>query len=77
MCGALDELGDRGQILSNMDSILAFHKHVVKDNHMQDSLFGGLDTTSFVMKAGPPSIARAEIAMGKGTAWTIRFRVPA
>ncbi len=54
MCGALDELGDRGQILANMDNILAFHKHVVKDNVLQDSLFGTEDTTSFVMKPAPP-----------------------
>jgi DNA polymerase-3 subunit alpha len=54
MCGALDEFAERGQVLANMDNILAFHKHVVKDNMMQDSLFGGNDTTSFVMKPGPP-----------------------
>jgi DNA polymerase-3 subunit alpha len=54
MCGALDELGDRGQILANMDSVLSYHKHAVKDNHMQDSLFGSLDSSSFTMKPAPP-----------------------
>lgn len=54
MCGALDEFAERGQVLANMDSILAFHKHVVKDNVMQDSLFGDSDTTSFVMKPATP-----------------------
>lgn len=54
MCGALDEFAERGQVLANMDSLLAFHKHVVKDNVMQDSLFGGIDSTSFVMKPAPP-----------------------
>ena len=37
-----------------MESILDFHKHVVKDNIMQDSLFGGGDSSSFVMKPAPP-----------------------
>lgn len=54
MCGALDEFSDRGQVLANMDNILAFHKHVVKDNIMQDSLFGDGDTTAFVMRPAPP-----------------------
>lgn len=54
MCGALDHLADRGTVLANMDSILSFHKHVVKDNAGQDSLFGEMDTTSFVMKPAPP-----------------------
>jgi DNA polymerase-3 subunit alpha len=54
MCGALDEFADRGQILANMDSILDFHKHVVKDNLLQDSLFGAVDTSTFVMKQAPP-----------------------
>lgn len=54
MCGALDKLADRATVLANMDSILSFHKHVVKDNAGQESLFGGMDTTSFVMKPAPP-----------------------
>ena len=54
MCGALDHLADRATVLANMDNILSFHKHVVKDNARQDSLFGIEDTTSFVMKPAPP-----------------------
>ncbi len=54
MCGALDEFGERGEILANMDNILAFHKHVVKDNILQNSLFGDSDTTPFTMKKAPP-----------------------
>ncbi len=53
-CGALDEFKERGEILANMESILDFHKHVVKDNIMQDSLFGGIESPSFVMKKAPP-----------------------
>ena len=54
MCGALDALGERGEILANMESILSFHKSVVKDNVLQDNLFAGMETSSFVMKKAPP-----------------------
>ena len=53
-CGALDEFKERGEILANMESILDFHKHVVKDNIMQHSLFNNTDSPSFVMKKAPP-----------------------
>ncbi len=65
MCGALDELGERGEILANMDSILSFHKHVVKDNIMQHSLFGGMETSTFVMKKAPPVTAEQKLAWEK------------
>jgi DNA polymerase-3 subunit alpha len=54
MCGALDELGERGQILANMESILEYHKHVVRDNSLQNTLFGNTGGASFVMKKSPP-----------------------
>ena len=54
MCGALDQFKERGEILANMESILDFHKHVVKDNIMQHSLFSGSEESSFVMKPAPP-----------------------
>lgn len=54
MCGALDEFKERGEILANMESILDFHKHVVKDNILQNSLFGDQEETAFVMKKTAP-----------------------
>lgn len=54
MCGALDEFKERGEILANMESILEFHKHVVKDNILQNSLFGDTESASFVMKKVEP-----------------------
>lgn len=54
MCGALDELAERGQVLANMDSILEFHKKIIKDNAMQGSLFDS-SHTSFVMKKAAPA----------------------
>jgi DNA polymerase-3 subunit alpha len=49
MCGALDVLAERNEILANMDNILEFHKHVVKDNILQTSLFEISSSNSFVM----------------------------
>ena len=65
MCGALDALGERGEILANMESILSFHKHVVKDNIMQHSLFGGTETSSFVMKKSPPVTTEQKLSWEK------------
>lgn len=53
MCGALDELSERAEIIANMESILDFHKHVVKDNILQDSLFETSTSDSFRMKKVP------------------------
>jgi DNA polymerase-3 subunit alpha len=65
MCGALDELGDRGQVLANMDNVLSYHKHVVKDNRMQDSLFGASETSSFTMKKAEPVSQEQKLAWEK------------
>lgn len=54
MCGALDVFAERGQVLANMENILDFHKHVVKDNILQHSLFGFEETSTFVMKKATP-----------------------
>ncbi len=40
-CGAMDELGERGSILGNLEDILAYNKEKNKIQN-QDSLFGGL-----------------------------------
>lgn len=65
MCGALDELAPRGDVLANMESILDFHKSVVKDNVMQDSLFGSHTSSSFVMKKAPPVDQKQKLAWEK------------
>ncbi len=65
MCGALDDLGERGEILANMESILDFHKSVVKDNIMQGSLFGNKNSSSFVMKKAPPVTQEQKLAWEK------------
>jgi DNA polymerase-3 subunit alpha len=55
--GAMDNLGERGQMLANMDAALGYNKHII---HMaeseQDSLFGGMtDTSSFQLKDAEPA----------------------
>ncbi len=42
MCGALDAFGERGQLLANMDQLLAFHKGMISSGSPDESLFGEL-----------------------------------
>ncbi len=43
MCGAMDSLGERKEMLTNIESLLAFNKAIAKDvGSQQESLFGGL-----------------------------------
>ncbi len=55
--GALDEFGERGLFLENLELLLEYHKERSKDTKDQDSLFGGLE-------AGAPSLSLppAEVA---------------
>lgn len=65
MCGALDDFAERGQLLANMDNILSFHKSVIKDNMLQETLFGAHDTTPFTMKAAIPISQAQKLAWEK------------
>lgn len=40
--GALDELGERGSMLANIETLLMYNKELAKASANQDSLFGGL-----------------------------------
>jgi DNA polymerase-3 subunit alpha len=42
-CGALDRLGERGQMVTNIELLLQFHRDATKE-HSHDSLFGSIDT---------------------------------
>ncbi len=61
MCGALDVFAERNEILANVESILEFHKHVVKDNILQDSLFATTPDSSFVMKKATPATQKQKL----------------
>jgi DNA polymerase-3 subunit alpha len=65
MCGALDAFAERNQILSNVESILEFHKHVVKDNILQSSLFEVTTESSFVMKKVPVASQKQKLTWEK------------
>lgn len=45
MCGALDELGERGALLANIELLLSFHREHQKKDTAQTSLFGALPQT--------------------------------
>jgi DNA polymerase-3 subunit alpha len=65
MCGALDHFGERNEILANIESILEFHKHVVKDNILQNSLFDMGTESSFVMKKATPASQKQKLTWEK------------
>ncbi len=50
MCGAFDELVERNLVINNIEDILEYHKDVIKDNSMQDSLFGNMGPSKFTFK---------------------------
>ncbi|MCX6751528.1 MAG: DNA polymerase III subunit alpha [Candidatus Nomurabacteria bacterium] len=56
--GSMDEWGDRGVFLFNLEDMLAYNKESGTRNENQTSLFGGLpqpETTAFKMKDVPPA----------------------
>lgn len=65
MCGALDAFSERNEILANTENILEFHKHVVKDNILQNSLFNVADESSFVMKKVTAASQKQKLAWEK------------
>lgn len=65
MCGALDAFGERNEILANVENILEFHKHVVKDNMLQNSLFDISSESSFVMKKVTPASQKQKLTWEK------------
>ncbi len=65
MCGALDQFAERNEILANLESILEFHKHVVKDNLLQGSLFGVTTDSTFVMKEATAATQKQKLIWEK------------
>ncbi|MEI6352388.1 MAG: DNA polymerase III subunit alpha [Candidatus Nomurabacteria bacterium] len=56
MCGAMDEFGERNQLLFNVDALLDYHKTHVKDNKSQNNIFDIFEEkadTSFTLKSCP------------------------
>jgi len=66
--GAMDELGERGQILANMEAALAFNKELVKQKASdQMDLFGGIAdiNTGFTLKEAPPASMESKLLSEK------------
>ncbi len=58
MCGAMDEFGERNQLLHNVDHLLEYHKTHVKDNKSQNNIFDMFEEkadTSFTLKTCTPA----------------------
>jgi len=51
-CGAMDKLGERGQMLANLEEILSYSKELSKESTDQTSLFGA-DAESSHLKLAP------------------------
>ena len=67
MSGAMDSLGERGQLLANLEDMLIFNKELAKDA-AQDSLFAGLDTapkTYLRLREAAPSTTEQKLAWEK------------
>lgn len=66
MSGALDGLGERNQLLTGIEQILAFHKNAVKDHDSgQSSLFGASalsKSAEIVLRPVPPATKREKLA---------------
>ncbi|OHB04806.1 MAG: DNA polymerase III subunit alpha [Candidatus Zambryskibacteria bacterium RIFCSPLOWO2_01_FULL_43_17] len=54
-CGALDEFGERGVMMANIDLLLEYHKERMKDASNQDSLFTSALGTQVPSLSLPPA----------------------
>jgi DNA polymerase-3 subunit alpha len=67
MCGAMDQFGERGHMLGNVEEMLTFHKALMDDsNKGSDSLFAGLDdapSARLVLQKAP------EVKKSQSLAW--------
>ncbi|MDD5068839.1 MAG: DNA polymerase III subunit alpha, partial [Candidatus Pacebacteria bacterium] len=65
-CGAMDELGERGTMLGNLEDILTYNKEKNKIKN-QDSLFGGIagEHENLTLKSMPPAEQKDKLAWEK------------
>ncbi|MHB1330527.1 MAG: DNA polymerase III subunit alpha [Minisyncoccota bacterium] len=68
-CGALDEFGERGELMGNLDKLLAYHKEASSKVSSQDSLFGMFTDTSSIpslrLEKTPPASKRDKLTWEK------------
>ncbi len=66
MCGAMDKLGERGQIIENMPTLLKYNKDFASKPKEQDSLFGDIfDTTEISLEPTPPATMEEKLVWEK------------
>lgn len=66
--GTLDQFGERGQLLSNVDSMLQFNKNISDEqNSRQNSLFGNMTSMAriFKLKNAPPADRQLKLSWEK------------
>jgi DNA polymerase-3 subunit alpha len=56
-CGALDELGERGQLLANIELLLEYHREHMKAPSNMGSLFGAASAPQAVLRLPPSELA--------------------
>ena len=71
MCGAMDDFGERNELLFNLENILEYHKKNTKDNKNQNNLFtmfevNDLDKkSSFIFKKTSPATISQKLVWEK------------
>lgn len=64
--GALDNFGERGQMMDNIESLLAYNKEVAKGPTNQESLFGdGIGVSHLRLEEGTPATKEQKLAWEK------------
>ncbi len=67
--GALDEFGDRGVLLANVENLLKYNKEVATKNKNQDSLFGmfdgGTPVEAFTLEPAPAASMKDKLEWEK------------
>jgi DNA polymerase-3 subunit alpha len=64
-CGALDSLGERGQMLAHIEKLLQFHRDAAAE-HMHESLFAGMSGASELrLPEAPPARMEDRLAWEK------------
>lgn len=68
-CGALDEFGERGMLLENIDNLLEHHRENARAPKNQSSLFGALSESATVpklhLKNAPPATQKNKLLWEK------------
>lgn len=65
LCGALDAFGERGHLLGNIETILAFHKDLSRDTADQGALFAHAAPPTLVLKDAPAASLTQKLAWEK------------